>query len=229
MSDYFYLDVEIKLAEEPNQLSALYLKGSIERSLTKVFGEIGGQTEVDLLKFDAQRKRIILRVPKEFYVKLRAAITLIGEFQGVPCNFQDKVIFATAEDHATPSKVELPESEPRPGLILENGDINWNCPCLGGMAIGPCGNEFREAFSCFHYSQAQPKGSDCYEAFSTMNECMRNYPGVYKQNLNEDEDEESGAGVASMIADEGEEEDDVDAPPPAKAESESKTVATKAN
>lgn len=64
---------------------------------------------------------------------------------------KDKVIFATAEDHATPSKVELPESEPRPGLILENGDINWNCPCLGGMAIGPCGNEFREAFSCFHY------------------------------------------------------------------------------
>uniref|UniRef100_A0A182Q5C9 CHCH domain-containing protein n=1 Tax=Anopheles farauti TaxID=69004 RepID=A0A182Q5C9_9DIPT len=141
---------------------------------------------------------------------------------------KDKVIFATKEDHATPSKVELPESEPRPGLILENGDINWNCPCLGGMAIGPCGNEFREAFSCFHYSQAQPKGSDCYEAFSTMNECMRNYPGVYKQNLNEDEEEDSGtSGVAGMIADEGEEEDDVD-DVPLKSESESKTVATQA-
>ncbi|XP_035894880.1 mitochondrial intermembrane space import and assembly protein 40-B [Anopheles stephensi] len=140
---------------------------------------------------------------------------------------KDKVIFATKEDHATPSKVELPESEPRPGLILENGDINWNCPCLGGMAIGPCGNEFREAFSCFHYSQAQPKGSDCYEAFSTMNECMRNYPGVYKQNLNEDEEDENGAGVASMIADEGEEEDDVD-DVPVKTESESKAVTTQA-
>uniref|UniRef100_A0A182PR06 CHCH domain-containing protein n=1 Tax=Anopheles epiroticus TaxID=199890 RepID=A0A182PR06_9DIPT len=221
-----------KLASKSTQVTAPYVKARIDRSLTKIFGEIGGQTEVELLKFDEQRHHIILRVPKEFYVKLRAAITLIGEYHGVPCHFQsygkDKVIFATAEDHATPSKVELPESEPRPGLILENGDINWNCPCLGGMAIGPCGNEFREAFSCFHYSQAQPKGSDCYEAFSTMNECMRNYPGVYKQNLNEEDDEENGAGVASMIADEGEEEDDVDEMP-VKAEGESKTVATKAN
>lgn len=64
---------------------------------------------------------------------------------------KDKVIFATKEDHAIPSSVELPQSEASPGLILANGDINWNCPCLGGMATGPCGVEFREAFSCFHY------------------------------------------------------------------------------
>lgn len=65
------------------------------------------------------------------------------------------------------------------GLILENGDINWNCPCLGGMATGPCGPEFREAFSCFHHSQADPKGSDCFEQFRTMQECMTKYPSLY--------------------------------------------------
>lgn len=64
---------------------------------------------------------------------------------------KDKVIFATKEDHEKPSTVELPETERAPGLILPNGEINWNCPCLGGMATGPCGVEFREAFSCFHY------------------------------------------------------------------------------
>lgn len=64
---------------------------------------------------------------------------------------KDKVIFATEEDHEKPSTVELPETERAPGLILPNGEINWNCPCLGGMATGPCGVEFREAFSCFHY------------------------------------------------------------------------------
>lgn len=64
---------------------------------------------------------------------------------------KDKVIFATKEDHKTPSTVTLPEPERPPGLILPNGDINWNCPCLGGMATGPCGVEFRESFSCFHY------------------------------------------------------------------------------
>lgn len=64
---------------------------------------------------------------------------------------KDIVIFATKEDHEVPSTVTLPEPEPSPGLILPNGEINWNCPCLGGMATGPCGVSFREAFSCFHY------------------------------------------------------------------------------
>lgn len=81
---------------------------------------------------------------------------------------KDKVMFVTKEDHSTPSTVQviksihfvntvtnrfdqLTPSEPAPGLILDSGDINWNCPCLGGMATGPCGVEFRDAFSCFHY------------------------------------------------------------------------------
>lgn len=49
---------------------------------------------------------------------------------------KDTVIFATKEDHAIPSKIELPSSEAQPGLLLPSGDINWNCPCLGGMATG---------------------------------------------------------------------------------------------
>ncbi|XP_003427562.2 mitochondrial intermembrane space import and assembly protein 40-B isoform X2 [Nasonia vitripennis] len=107
---------------------------------------------------------------------------------------KDTIIFATKEDHATPSKVTLPAPEPSPGLILPNGEINWNCPCLGGMATGPCGVEFREAFSCFHYSTADPKGSDCYEAFKTMQGCMSNYPALYanKGTDMDDLDNESG-------------------------------------
>lgn len=92
---------------------------------------------------------------------------------------KDTIIFASKEDHASPSKIELPEPEPSPGLILANGEINWNCPCLGGMATGPCGLEFRDAFSCFHYSTADPKGSDCYDAFKTMQSCMSEYPALY--------------------------------------------------
>ena len=34
-------------------------------------------------------------------------------------------------------------------MILPNGEVNWNCPCLGGMASGPCGSQFKEAFSLF--------------------------------------------------------------------------------
>lgn len=47
----------------------------------------------------------------------------------------------------------------------ETGEINWDCPCLGGMAHGPCGGEFRAAFSCFVFSKAEPKGMDCIEDF----------------------------------------------------------------
>ena len=65
------------------------------------------------------------------------------------------------------------------GLIKENGEINWNCPCLGGMAAGPCGYEFRQAFSCFHYSTVDQKGSDCVEQFRGMQDCMAKYPGLY--------------------------------------------------
>lgn len=47
----------------------------------------------------------------------------------------------------------------------ETGEINWDCPCLGGMAHGPCGEEFKAAFSCFVYSEEEPKGMDCIEKF----------------------------------------------------------------
>lgn len=92
---------------------------------------------------------------------------------------KDRIIFASEEEHAAPSKIDLPDPEPSPGLILSNGEINWNCPCLGGMATGPCGVEFREAFSCFHYSTSEPKGSDCYETFKLMQTCMSDYPALY--------------------------------------------------
>ena len=103
---------------------------------------------------------------------------------------KDTVIFATKEDHATPPNIELPPPEPAQGLITKDGDINWSCPCLGGMATGPCGVEFREAFSCFHYSEAEPKGSDCYEAFRTMQDCFTQYPTVYNKSGGGDDDDD---------------------------------------
>lgn len=59
------------------------------------------------------------------------------------------------------------------------GEINWDCPCLGGMAYGPCGQEFREAFSCFVYSEEEPKGINCVEKFKGMQNCFRAHPDVY--------------------------------------------------
>ncbi|KAF7409937.1 hypothetical protein HZH68_004318 [Vespula germanica] len=114
---------------------------------------------------------------------------------------KDTIIFASKEDHASPCKIELPEPEPSPGLILPNGEINWNCPCLGGMATGPCGLEFREAFSCFHYSTADPKGADCREQFTTMQICMSDYPELYGSKESEDETNQASNSEISDVKD----------------------------
>lgn len=81
------------------------------------------------------------------------------------------------------------------GLILPNGDINWNCPCLGGMASGPCGQQFKDAFSCFHYSKEEVKGSECIEHFRSMQECMQKYPELYPQ---EDDNESATSGATRL-------------------------------
>jgi mitochondrial intermembrane space import and assembly protein 40 len=65
------------------------------------------------------------------------------------------------------------------------GKINWDCPCLGGMAYGPCGMQFREAFSCFVYSEEEPKGIDCVEKFKAMQDCFRENPDVYGDGTHE--------------------------------------------
>ncbi|XP_064931701.1 mitochondrial intermembrane space import and assembly protein 40 isoform X2 [Columba livia] len=109
---------------------------------------------------------------------------------------KDRIIFATKEDHETPSSAELVADDPddpyeEQGLILPNGDINWNCPCLGGMASGPCGEQFKSAFSCFHYSTEEIKGSDCVDQFRAMQECMQKYPDLYPQEDENDEKEKS--------------------------------------
>lgn len=81
----------------------------------------------------------------------------------------------------------------------ETGEINWDCPCLGGMAHGPCGEEFKEAFSCFVYSETEPKGIDCITKFEAMRTCFKQHPEHYKEELYEDDEsvpstESPGAG-----------------------------------
>lgn len=125
-----------------------------------------------------QRLSVLSRINRSFAYSLYAFISR-NIMPLIRKEGKDTIIFASKEDHATPSKIDLPKPEPSPGLLLPSGEINWNCPCLGGMATGPCGLEFREAFSCFHYSNADPKGSECYDAFKKMQQCMSEYPGLY--------------------------------------------------
>lgn len=128
---------------------------------------------------------------------------------------KDKVIFLTEEEASVPSKVTLDENindDAPPGLILSNGDINWNCPCLGGMAVGPCGVEFRAAFSCFHYSTEEPKGSECIEKFAEMQNCMQQHPELYSK---EEEASQADSEEAKANTDTPEQELAAETAPPA--------------
>ncbi|KAL9576279.1 MAG: hypothetical protein Q9203_007773 [Teloschistes exilis] len=55
------------------------------------------------------------------------------------------------------------------------------------MADGPCGPQFKEAFSCFVFSKEEPKGMDCIDRFKGMQDCFRQYPEIYGGELEEAE------------------------------------------
>ncbi|KAI0394148.1 hypothetical protein F5Y17DRAFT_429086 [Xylariaceae sp. FL0594] len=94
----------------------------------------------------------------------------------------------TAPAPAEGSPEALEEEAAQQGAFNpETGEINWDCPCLGGMAHGPCGEEFKAAFSCFVYSTEEPKGMDCIDKFQHMQDCFRLHPEVYGDELADDE------------------------------------------
>ena len=68
------------------------------------------------------------------------------------------------EPPRTPQEYE-DEADQQGAFNPETGEINWDCPCLGGMAHGPCGEQFKAAFSCFVFSKEEPKGMDCIDKF----------------------------------------------------------------
>ncbi|KAI1453833.1 hypothetical protein F4805DRAFT_354876 [Annulohypoxylon moriforme] len=112
-----------------------------------------------------------------------------------------------AQAHAPPpegSPEALEEEADQQGAFNpETGEINWDCPCLGGMAHGPCGEEFKAAFSCFVYSKEEPKGMDCIDKFQHMQDCFRLHPEVYGDELDEEEASTEGApeaGVETSVA-----------------------------
>lgn len=78
------------------------------------------------------------------------------------------------------------EEAPQGAFNPETGEINWDCPCLGGMADGPCGEEFKAAFSCFVYSTEEPKGVECIDKFSAMQNCFRQHPEHYAEELRDE-------------------------------------------
>ena len=109
------------------------------------------------------------------------------------------MVFITKEDYDNPQATEVVINEEEHGILLPNGEINWDCPCLGGMAQGPCGEEFKAAFSCFHYSTEETKGSECIPQFRAMQECFQKHPDVYPTDEEEEEEGEGHSGKEEAV------------------------------
>ncbi len=131
-----------------------------------------------------------------------------------------------AETAAPGLPEELEEEASQQGAFNEEtGEINWDCPCLGGMAYGPCGEQFRAAFSCFVFSKSDPKGVDCIEHFKGMQDCFREHPDVYGSELDDDDEAPTDGEVeggeqpvpahANAAAEGGDSHDAVEAKKPA--------------
>lgn len=116
-------------------------------------------------------------------------VTHVAHIEPVPVTEPESTSEQTQPSEKSPTARDDEElggesGQPQPGATAFNpdtGEINWDCPCLGGMAHGPCGMQFREAFSCFVFSEQEPKGIDCVEKFKAMQDCFREHPDVYAE------------------------------------------------
>jgi intermembrane space import and assembly protein 40 len=100
---------------------------------------------------EEKRQREAQRIAEESKKDLAAKVAVVGEEEA-------------AEEEGAMGGLEE-EADQQGAFNPETGEINWDCPCLGGMAHGPCGEEFKAAFSCFVYSNEEPKGVECIEKF----------------------------------------------------------------
>lgn len=96
-------------------------------------------------------------------------------------NSKDVVYKMTTEELKSSSLVSIPNM----GVINYNGDINWECPCLGGLPYSKCGTEFREAFSCFYYSERDKNGTECVDYFDDLFSCFQKHPELLPKKSDE--------------------------------------------
>lgn len=98
-------------------------------------------------------------------------------------NQKDIILKITNDDLKIKSSISIPNM----GVINANGDINWDCPCLGGLPFSKCGKQFRDAFSCFYYSSPDQKGTECVDYFDSLYKCFQQHPELLPKKSNEAE------------------------------------------
>lgn len=160
--------------------------------------------EVDQKKVEEGKEKALKEAnPEELYQKKKESIGQAKVADKVPAEETTPVTKNEVEEgEQTGEDQGEGEGHQSAAFNPETGEINWDCPCLGGMAHGPCGEEFKEAFSCFVYSESEPKGIDCVQKFQNMRTCFKQHPEHYKEELYEDDNAEEQAIESSSTSSE---------------------------
>lgn len=72
------------------------------------------------------------------------------------------------------------------------------------MPHGPCGEQFKDAFSCFYHSSdenEEERGVECIPQFKTMLECFKQHPDLYSQYAEDEDGEGEGELTVTEPAD----------------------------
>lgn len=64
------------------------MKKNITEAVNQLFGEVSAAVTIDILKYDSNNNKAIVRVPKSHYVKLRSSLTLASKYEGLPCIYR---------------------------------------------------------------------------------------------------------------------------------------------
>jgi len=158
---YYYNTTDI-FAEDPRQLAPVHTLASTKETDSDSLPTIESITAERKQRQAVQRH---LELQREKEAAQEAARQ--GQGKQLQLSGENGMESVAAEGASQEGGIEGLEAEAdqQGAFNPETGEINWDCPCLGGMAHGPCGDEFKAAFSCFVYSKEEPKGMDCIDKF----------------------------------------------------------------
>ena len=67
----------------------------------------------------------------------------------------------------------------------EDGEIDWDCPCMKPIMDSPCKDQFKSSFLCFLRSTEEPQGADCGEQFKSFAACVNENEEYFNQKADE--------------------------------------------
>ena len=133
-------------------------------------------TKVDAIETSDGVKSIKVTVMSD-----EADATVTSDSDEAPSRLTSNEAEGTVTSNESTEDVESPNNDKfcAEQLVKEDDSINWDVPCFAWIKDTPCWENFREAFSCTHYSTAEPVGSDCMVPMGAFMNCAREHPEYF--------------------------------------------------